>query len=46
MRARKPTIRWKRSIPLLNYGYPTLRLIVKEKQASGRYQKIYEKEEW
>jgi hypothetical protein len=29
--------------PLLNYWYPTLRLIAKEKQASGRYKKIYEK---
>jgi hypothetical protein len=29
--------------PLLNYRYPTLRLIAKEKQASGRYKKIYEK---
>ena len=29
--------------PLLNYGYPTLRLVAKEKQASGRYKKIYEK---
>ncbi|MDR2632857.1 MAG: transposase family protein [Treponema sp.] len=28
--------------PLLNW-YPTLRLIAKEKQASGRYKKIYEK---
>jgi hypothetical protein len=30
--------------PLLNYWYPTLRLIAKEQQASGRYKKIYEKE--
>jgi hypothetical protein len=29
--------------PLLNYWYPTLRLIAKEKLASGRYKKIYEK---
>jgi hypothetical protein len=29
--------------PLLNYWYPTIRLIAKEKQASGRYKKIYEK---
>jgi hypothetical protein len=29
--------------PLLNYWYPTLHLIAKEKQASGRYKKIYEK---
>jgi hypothetical protein len=29
--------------PLLNYWYPMLRLIAKEKQASGRYKKIYEK---
>ncbi|MDR0688703.1 MAG: hypothetical protein LBG08_00340 [Spirochaetaceae bacterium] len=28
--------------PLLNYWHPTLRLIAKEKQASGRYKKIYE----
>ncbi|MDR1239951.1 MAG: transposase, partial [Treponema sp.] len=27
----------------LNYWYPTLRLVAKEKQASGRYKKIYEK---
>ena len=30
--------------PLLNYWYPTLRLIAKEKFPSGRYKKIYEKE--
>jgi len=30
--------------PLLNYWYPTLRLIAKEKLPSGRYKKIYEKE--
>jgi len=30
--------------PLLNYFYPTLRLIAKEKLPSGRYKKIYEKE--
>jgi hypothetical protein len=30
--------------PLLNYWYPTLRLIAKEKLRSGRYKKIYEKE--
>jgi hypothetical protein len=29
--------------PLMNYWYPTLRLIAKEKQPSGRYKKIYEK---
>jgi hypothetical protein len=29
--------------PLLNYWYPTIRLIAKEKLASGRYKKIYEK---
>jgi hypothetical protein len=29
--------------PLLNYWHLTLRLIAKEKQASGRYKKIYEK---
>jgi len=29
---------------LLNYWYPTLRLIAKEKQANGKYKKIYEKE--
>jgi hypothetical protein len=29
--------------PLLNYWYPTLRLVAKEKLASGRYKKIYEK---
>jgi hypothetical protein len=29
--------------PLLNYWYPTLRLIAKEKQASGRHKKIYGK---
>jgi hypothetical protein len=29
--------------PLLNSWYPTLRLIAKEKQASGRYKKIYGK---
>jgi hypothetical protein len=28
---------------LLNYWYPTLRLVTKEKQASGRYKKVYEK---
>jgi hypothetical protein len=30
--------------PLLNYFYPTLRLIAKDKLPSGRYKKIYEKE--
>ena len=30
--------------PLLNYWYPTLRLIAKDKLPSGRYKKIYEKE--
>ena len=30
--------------PLLNYWYPTMRLIAKEKLPSGRYKKIYEKE--
>ena len=30
--------------PLLNFWYPTLRLIAKEKLPSGRYKKIYEKE--
>jgi hypothetical protein len=30
--------------PLLNYWYPTMRLIGKEKLPSGRYKKIYEKE--
>jgi hypothetical protein len=30
--------------PLLNYWYPTLRLIAKEKLSSGRYKKIYEKD--
>jgi hypothetical protein len=30
--------------PLLNYFYPTLRLIAKEKLPSGRYKKIYEKD--
>jgi hypothetical protein len=29
--------------PLLNYWYPTLRLIAKEKHPSGRYKKVYEK---
>jgi len=29
--------------PLLNYWYPTLRLIAKDKLPSGRYRKIYEK---
>ena len=29
--------------PLRNYGYPTQRLVAKEKQASARYKKIYEK---
>ena len=29
--------------PLLNYYYPTIRLIAKEKLPSGRYKKIYEK---
>jgi hypothetical protein len=29
--------------PLLNYWYPAPRLAVKEKQASGRYKKIYGK---
>ena len=30
--------------PLLNYWYPTLKLIAKEKLSSGRYKKIYEKD--
>jgi len=30
--------------PLLNFWYPTMRLIAKEKLPSGRYKKIYEKE--
>ena len=30
--------------PLLNYWYPTIRLIAKDKLPSGRYKKIYEKE--
>jgi len=30
--------------PLLNFWYPTMRLIAKEKLSSGRYKKIYEKE--
>jgi len=30
--------------PLLNYWYPTMRLVAKEKLPSGRYKKIYEKE--
>ena len=30
--------------PLLNYFYPTLRLLAKEKLPSGRYKKIYEKQ--
>jgi hypothetical protein len=30
--------------PLLNYWYPALRLIAKEKLPSGRYKKIYEKD--
>jgi hypothetical protein len=30
--------------PLLNYWYPTLRLIAKEKLPSGRYKRIYEQE--
>jgi signal transduction histidine kinase len=30
--------------PLLNYFYPTLRLVAKEKLPSGRYKKIYEKD--
>jgi hypothetical protein len=30
--------------PLLNYFYPTMRLIAKEKLPSGRYKKIYEKD--
>jgi hypothetical protein len=29
--------------PLLNYWHPTLRLVAKKNQASGRYKKIYEK---
>jgi hypothetical protein len=29
--------------PLYNYWYPSFRLIGKEKQADGRYKKIYEK---
>jgi hypothetical protein len=31
------------SEPLFNYRYPALRLIAREKQASGRYKKIYGK---
>jgi hypothetical protein len=34
---------YRRLNPLLNYWYPTFRLIAKEKQASGRYKKIYGK---
>ena len=30
--------------PLVNYYYPTIRLIAKEKLPSGRYKKIYEKD--
>jgi hypothetical protein len=30
--------------PLLNYWYPTIRLIAREKLPSGKYKKIYEKE--
>jgi hypothetical protein len=30
--------------PLLNYFYPTIRLIAKDKLPSGRYKKIYEKD--
>jgi hypothetical protein len=30
--------------PLLNYFYPTMRLVAKEKLPSGRYKKIYEKD--
>jgi len=30
--------------PLLNFWYPTMRLIAKEKLPSGRYKKIYEKD--
>jgi len=30
--------------PLLNYWYPTMRLIAKEKLPSGKYKKIYEKD--
>jgi len=30
--------------PLLNYYYPTIRLIAKERLPSGRYKKVYEKE--
>jgi hypothetical protein len=30
--------------PLLNYFYPTMRLLAKEKLPSGRYKKIYEKD--
>jgi len=30
--------------PLLNFWYPTMRLIAKEKLSSGRYKKIYEKD--
>jgi len=30
--------------PLLNYWYPTIHLIAKEKLPSGRYKKIYEKD--
>jgi hypothetical protein len=29
--------------PLYNYWYPSFKLIGKEKQADGRYRKIYEK---
>jgi hypothetical protein len=29
--------------PLYNYWYPSFRLIAKQKQADGRYRKIYEK---
>jgi hypothetical protein len=34
---------YRRLNPLLNYWYPALRLIAKEKQASGRYKKIHGK---
>ena len=30
--------------PLINFWYPTIKLIGKEKLPSGRYRKIYEKE--
>ncbi|GHV07331.1 hypothetical protein FACS189485_17510 [Spirochaetia bacterium] len=31
-------------VPLINFWYPAIKLAGKEKQASGRYKKIYEKD--